>query len=484
MSKSASAQRSRRDRTRHAKKPRAESHVRTSASTGSRGGGNPRAVAARVINDVLGGRSLDVALQRAATHDDKALIQSISYGVLRHWNGLNAEMAGLLSRKLRARDRDIQALLCAGIEQLRAMRIPPHAAISETAEAARGLGKSWAVGLVNGVLRNWLRAHDTAVDVSGPGLHEAERELPKWWLETLQADWPDDWQAVVMAGQTQAGMTLRAISPREVLISRMAEQQIEAQPGRYCEQSIQLTRAMPVHQIPGFETGEWMVQDQAAQLAAGLLNPVRGERVLDACAAPGGKTSHLLQLAGQPTGADASPEQGETTLLALDVDSERLQRLEENLRRVGQCASVQTGDASRPDDWWDGEHFDAILLDAPCSASGVLRRHPDIKLHRKASDIPALAARQLAILEALWTTLKPGGRLLYATCSIFREENEQVAGRFLRNQDDAVSAGLEEPEALHQTGLGWGRECSVGRQILPGEDGMDGFYYALLVKRR
>ncbi len=458
------------------------------ATGSSSPGNNSRAIAARVVNDVLGGRSLDVALLRAAEHDDRALIQSISYGVLRHWNGLNATLSGLLSRNLRAKDSDIRSLLCVGLEQLQTMRIPPHAAISQTAEAARGLGKSWAVGLVNGVLRTWQRAQadpdeaDTLAKPEKPAKSEkneatmqleqqqAEAELPKWWLKTMQADWPQDWQATALAGQSQAGMTLRALASREGVLSRLESEEIEAATGEFCAQAIRLKRARPVGQIPGFESGEWLVQDEAAQLAAGLLNPQAGERLLDACAAPGGKTSHLLQL---------GPEMAE--LIALDVDADRLQRLSDNLQRVGQTATVQLGDGAQPSEWWDGEVFDGILLDAPCSASGVLRRHPDIKLHRKASDISALAERQLAMLTALWQTLRPGGRLLYATCSIFREENEQVVTNFLQQQADASSAGLEKQ--VPSEGQSWGRPCSVGRQILPGEHGMDGFYYALLNKQ-
>jgi 16S rRNA (cytosine967-C5)-methyltransferase len=297
---------------------------------------------------------------------------------------------------------------------------------------------------------------------SGPEFRWAH---PAWLVGRITADWPADWEAVLEANNRQAPMWVRVNRRRSspaAWAARFAAVGGEAQPGPAPE-SLRLGHPVDVAELPGFSEGEVSVQDAAAQLAAGLLNPQSGEHVLDACAAPGGKTGHLLELAP------------EARVTALDADEDRAGRITDNLARLGVNARVSVADAGCPGAWHDGRPFDAILLDAPCSGTGVIRRHPDIKLLRRSEDIAVLAAGQDRLLDALWPLLRPGGRLLYCTCSILREENAERAEAFLRRHADAAAASLDGP---------WGRPDGPGRQILPGETGMDGFYYACLTKSK
>ena len=429
----------------------------------------PRLAAVRALSLLMQeGRSLTDALETAlAPLDDpreRAFARALAYGVVRDWYRLSTLADALLERPLRDKDADVQAALLVGLHQILDMRVPDHAAVDETVRLAARLKKPWARGLLNGVLRNFLRRRDELLKRVARDPDVATGH-PRWLRERLLRDWPDDHTAIMAANLERPPMTLRVDASRltrEEYRRHLHAAGIGARPAPHTTHGLILAEPVDVQALPGFDRGWVSVQDAAAQQAAGLLDPQPGERVLDACAAPGGKTLHLLE---------HQPALGE--LVALDVDASRLARVRENLARAGRDATCLTGDAARPDDWWDGRPFDRILLDAPCSASGVIRRHPDIRLLRRAEDIPALAAGQARMLEALWPLLRPGGILLYATCSVFREENDRRITRFLAAHDDVT----ERPVAAD-----WGRALDAGRQILPGEDEMDGFYYACLAK--
>lgn len=429
---------------------------------------DPRTAAARVLAQVLAqGRSLAAALPPALAaipgDRDRALVQALAYGVLRWHPRLEALLQALLKHPLRPKETEVRALLLVGLYQILYMEMPPHAAVSSAVSAARGLGRPWSAGLINGVLRNLLRD-------APRWLAKADRDLaarlahPAWLLERLQAAWPEHWQAVAAANNRQPPMSLR-VNPRHLSRNdyreRLRQAGLEARPTAHAPQGLVLARAVDVAQLPGFTEGWVSVQDEAAQLAAPLLAVEPGQRVLDACAAPGGKTAHLLELTD------------DIELLALDADGQRLQRVREGLDRLGLSATLRCADASRAEDWWDGRPFHRILLDAPCTATGVIRRHPDIKVLRRAEDLPAMAQRQTALLESLWPLLAEGGKLLYATCSILPPENQDLIDAFLMRHRDA---------RLHHIPGQWGQDTGAGRQILPGEDDMDGFFYALLAR--
>ncbi|MEJ2591676.1 MAG: 16S rRNA (cytosine(967)-C(5))-methyltransferase RsmB [Candidatus Thiodiazotropha sp.] len=438
------------------------------APAGKTGDDDPRVAAARIVQGVLDGRSLSELVPRhlPATADlrDRALAQELSYGALRYQPRLQALLGRLLERPLKAKDHDVQALLLIGCYQLLYLRVADHAAVHETAGAARKLGKRWAVGLINGVLRRLQRERD--VLMAGLESYESARyAMPRWLLRALQAQWPDTWQQRAAALNARPPMTLRVNrlqATREDYLATLADAGIAARPHAVAPWGIDLERPLEVELLPGFAAGRVSVQDGAAQLAAELLDPAPGQQVLDACAAPGGKSGHLLELA---PGID---------LTAVDIDAARLARVTENLDRLGLHAELVAGDAAAPAGEWAERHYDRILLDAPCSATGVIRRHPDIKLLRREHDIEALAALQRRILDAVWPLLKPGGRMLYATCSLLAQENDAQAADFLARHADAQ----ERPIAAD-----WGEACAVGRRIPPGESEMDGFYYALLEKR-
>jgi 16S rRNA (cytosine967-C5)-methyltransferase len=375
---------------------------------------------------------------------------------------LRARLGALLERPLRAKDADVEALLMAGIYQIRHMEIPVHAAVSSSVDAARELGKPWACPLVNGVLRNAVRQ----VSRDDPVADESVLfDHPQWMIDRIRSDWPHQWEAILRAGNDHAPMTLR-VNLNQTTVdeyrSRLADAGIESHATGFSPVGLRLGRAVPVTALPEFEHGWASVQDEAAQLAAQLIAPRAGERVLDACAAPGGKTGHLLESAT-----------ADLRLLALEKSASRMKDVDENLKRLGLRCEMRVADAGTPDKWWDGEPFDAILLDAPCTAVGVIRRHPDIRLHRRPEDIANLAQTQQRLLQALWPLLRAGGRFLYATCSIIPGENDDSVGSLIEAHGDVRVSPLQ---------VRWGGETRYGRQILPGEDEMDGFYYALLIK--
>ncbi|HBR96203.1 MAG TPA: 16S rRNA (cytosine(967)-C(5))-methyltransferase RsmB [Gammaproteobacteria bacterium] len=420
-------------------------------------------VALRVLRD---GQSLSRALPEIAPRvpeNTRALLQELSYGLLRWHLPLQHLQQQLVPKKLRGKDLDIALAIQLGLYQLRSLSVPDHAVVQETVAVARQRGKPWARGLINAVLRRYLRERD-ALDASIDADDTAAFAHPAWLLQRFQADWPNDWQALCHAGNRRPPMTVRVNqhqTDRDAYLSQLHAAGIEAQAHPLAVHAIELTRPMAVEQLPGFDTGRISVQDAGAQLAAQILAPSAGERVLDACAAPGGKTGHLLE---------AAPE---SRVTALDNVPERCEKVHQNLSRLALAADVRCADAADTGAWWDGETYDAILLDAPCSALGVIRRHPDIKSLRTPSDLEALVHTQRRLLEALWPLLKPGGRLLYATCSVARCENDEQVLRFINSHDDASHSKI---------GLDCGNEESTGRQILSGQLNMDGFFYALLEK--
>jgi 16S rRNA (cytosine967-C5)-methyltransferase len=424
-----------------------------------------RAAAARVIGEVLAGNSLNQALPPMlgrVSERDRGLLQQLCYGTLRHGPRLQATLNQLLDKPLRGKDRDIQGLLLCGLYQLDGMRTPDHAAVAATVGATRTLKKPWAKGMTNAVLRRYLREREQLIQT----LDDAARACHPTWLYTkLLLQWPDSAAAIIEANNQHPPMTLRVNDrclSRDEYLSTLAQEGIEAQAGELGPQAIGLSQPRDVLELPGFTAGEVSVQDEAAQMAALLLQCAPGERVLDACAAPGGKSCHILEL---------QPQLGE--LVAMDIDEQRLQKVDENLQRLGLSATLLAGDAAAPPDQLQSGSFDRILVDAPCSASGVIRRHPDVKLLRRESDISQLAQQQLEILRGLWPLLKAGGTLLYATCSVLDEENSQVVQHFLSDCVDAELCANNED---------WGQTVACGRQLLPTPAGHDGLFYALLRK--
>jgi 16S rRNA (cytosine967-C5)-methyltransferase len=413
------------------------------------------------------GKSLSTLLARGleGTPDprERALTQELTFGTLRWYHRLESILGALLRQRLKAKDRDLHALLLVGLYQLLVLRLTPHAAVHETVEAARQLGKPWAAGLVNGVLRNAQRGSAALAEAAADD-PVARWSYPRWWIRRLQKDWPDHWQEILEAGNQRPPMVLRVNrlhSDRPAYLARLEGADIAARPLDACESAVLLETAVSVDRLPGFESGVVSVQDAAAQLVAEELAPQAGQRILDACAAPGGKTGHILELAP------------ELELYAVDSDARRSALIRDNLHRLGMRAKLVVGDAAAPQNWWDGRQFDRILLDAPCSASGVVRRHPDIKLLRRAPDVQALAAKQQQLLAALWPLLAPGGILLYVTCSVFKAENAVGVQAFVARCADSREAPMK---------MRWGIAQSVGRQILPGQMEMDGFYLARLTK--
>jgi 16S rRNA (cytosine967-C5)-methyltransferase len=433
-----------------------------------------RAAAARVVLAVArDGRTLEEALAVARLPEGaRPSVQSLSWGTVRWMPELEGCLRLLSSRPPGELDPVVRALLCVGLYQLAHGETPPHAAVAETVEAARELGKPRAAGLVNAVLRRFQRERDA---VLGRAHREPAARFahPAWLVEAFCRDWPDDCESLLAAGNLQPPMWLR-VNARHTdaagYARRLAEAGLEAHGCDFAPEALKLARPVDVGRLPGFAEGDVSVQDAAAQLAARLLGTGPGMRVLDACAAPGGKACHLLEL---------NPGLG--GLLALDVDEARNRRVRDNLARLRLEAEVVTADAARPESWWDGRPFDRVLLDAPCSGTGVIRRHPDIKLLRRPADVQAFAARQRGLLEALWRVLAPGGRLLYATCSVLEAENSAVIGGFLR--DTPGTAEVTESARLFLPAQPPARVRAAGLALPTGAADTDGFYYACIEKR-
>jgi len=393
---------------------------------------------------------------------DRALFQEICYGTFRYHPQLVALTKELLRKPFREDDADINALLLSALYQLRHLSVAPHAVINESVEGAKQMGKVWAAKLLNAVLRRYQREKEQ-LEIYVSRSDAGQWNHPDWMVAKLKHNWPDQWQDVLKANDLSPPMCLRVNrthTDRDAYLTHLKSAGIDARAGAFSDDAIYLTAPCPVDRLPGFFDGWASVQDEAAQLAGPLLGAKPGERVLDACAAPGGKLCHLLEL------------NDDLDIDALELEPKRAPRIEENLERLGQRAALTIGDAAERD-WWNGQPYDRILVDAPCSATGVIRRNPDIKVLRRNEDLLGLASTQLAILNNLWGMLKPSGTLLYATCSIFTQENERVVERFLKENADASELKIDAP---------WGIERPVGRQLFPQPNGHDGFYYACLTR--
>jgi len=467
---------------------------------------NTRYVALKICLTVIEhGRSLSQSLAEGlaqfSDRRERAFAQNLVLGTLRWQERLEAIRALLLKKPLKAKDEDVNQLILLGLYQILYMETPEHAAVSETVNLTKSLKKPWAKALVNGVLRNFLREKDALCEEvdKKPAYKYAH---PQWFTKQMRVAYPEHWQQILTANNEPAPLTLR-VNTREqsredflaLLNHAETESNVEAdaevimQTTETAEainekatakasahpkapQGVQLTHSLDISQLPTYETGGFSVQDAAAQQAANILAPKAGEHILDACAAPGGKTSHLLELSDN-----------QASVFALEKEVERMERLSENLYRLDLEAELEVGDASQPDTWWSGTLFDKILLDAPCSATGIIRRHPDIKWHRTPEDIEALVDIQANILNALWPLLKVGGQLLYATCSVLPQENREQMATFFSTTPSAKQLPIPMNENQQ-----WGAEFSskdgncYGRQILPGMDQMDGFYYCLIEK--
>ena len=419
-----------------------------------------RVSAARVLDVVLHrGRSLKATLAAAlpalADPRDRALVEAIVFTALRQRARFDAALEAWLAKPLGARDHELRALLHAGFAQL-SLGMPDHAVVAATVDATRALGRPHQAGLVNAVLR---RAQREGLPAAGD-----EAAWPRWLAQRIRTDWPGQADAIFAASAEEAPMWLRVharATTRDGYLERLHEAGIDGQVDASLPDAIRLDAALPVQQLPGFDDGVVSVQDGAAQRVADALSPRPQARVLDACAAPGGKAAHL---------AERDPS---LRITALDVDQRRVRRMQDAFVRLKLDIEAAAADATRPDTWWDGVPFDAILLDAPCSATGIVRRQPDVLLHRRETDIAALVDAQATLLDAAWPMLAAGGTLLYATCSILREENAAQVEAFLARTADAALEPLE---------AGFGHDTGFGAQRLPGEAGMDGFFYARLRK--
>jgi len=427
---------------------------------------NTRLIAARVLVRVIqDGQSLNAALDAnlpsIELNKDKAFVQALCYGVCRHYYRLDFILNELLDKPIK--DIEIKALALSGIYQLSYMRVKPHAAVSETVLATKK--KPWAKGLINALLRNYQRDSEN-LEQKAATSNWVALSHPHWLVQKLEQDWPEHAQNILLENNQQPPMSLRVnlsrISSKQYL-QQLTELAINAFAVDYCPSALILEKPVAVELLPGFIDGLASVQDVAAQLAATLLDVQPGQRVLDVCAAPGGKAAHILE---------HQPQLKE--LVAVDIDSTRLMRVNDSLQRLNLQATLIAGDAQTPEKWWNGQLFERILIDAPCSALGVIRRHPDIKLLRRADDIEPLQTLQQNILKSIWPLLAPGGLLVYATCSILKQENEQQIEAFLASHADAREVIIEE--------TAWGIKACHGRQIITGTKAMDGFYYAKLVK--
>ncbi len=431
-----------------------------------------RTAGLKTLKQVFSGQSLS-AVQIHTTDKledarDRGLANEIVNGVLRWRWQLEFFVSQLLKKPLKPKDIDVQLILLMALYELNECRTPDYAVINESVELVRKSGKKWAAGLVNAVLRSFTRDKKTLIAAINDGV--VSYSHPPWLLEKIKADWPQYWQKILQANNQRPAFCLR-VNKLQHSVSQyqklLADDGIESSVISMAGDALKLNHGIDVRLLPGFAEGAVSVQDAGAQLVAELLNVLEGDRVLDLCAAPGGKTCHLLERYPAISG-----------LLAVELDEKRMQRVQENLQRLQlkSRAELIIADVRDIKQWWDGNKFDRILIDVPCSASGVIRRHPDIKTLRRALDIAPLVTLQAEILSAAWQILKPGGEMLYVTCSIFKDENQNQIQNFLASSnisDDAVEIIIEAD---------WGEACKHGRQLFPGEQDADGFYYCRLKK--
>jgi 16S rRNA (cytosine967-C5)-methyltransferase len=422
---------------------------------------NEQIAAARAVGRVLEGVTLPVALAEPADANP-SYVQELAYGTLRHWGRLSALAAALAAKPLEAK---LSALVAVALYQLDHTRAPPFAVVDRAVDAAALVARPQAKGMVNAMLRRYLRERDALNDRVAGASPVARWSHQRWWIGRLQADHPAHWESILVAGNQRPPLTLRVnrrLASREQALARLRNEEIEVT--SVGADGIVVAEPRPVAELPGFADGWLSVQDAGAQLAAPLLDARDGQRVLDACAAPGGKTAHVAETA-------------DVDLTALDVDPARVGRIRENVERLRLAGiRVEVGDAADPRAWWDGRPYDRILADVPCTASGTVRRHPDSKWLRRKSDVASFAAQQQRLLHALWPLLAPGGRLLYVTCSVFDAENELQIDRFVQAHPGALRETISFPADVPAS----------GGQLLPSGNGtshnQDGFFYALLRK--
>lgn len=427
-----------------------------------------RAIAAKVLAKLFKQKqALDRTLPTLTAEldgPDRAFVQELCYGVSRWYYRLDFVLGKLLNKPIRVKDTDIKALLLCGLYQLDFLRTPVHAALSATVDAAVALKKPWAKQMINAVMRRYLREHEqfqTLVQNTARALYAH----PDWLLSALQRDWPNDWPAIVQSNNEYPPMQLRVnllLNERSAYLQKLNDAGLAARASQIVDCGVSLITATDVERLPGFQAGHVSVQDFGAQLAASLLDLKPKLRVLDACAAPGGKTAHIYEK--QPRLAN---------LIAVEHDDSRVKLLKETQTRLQIHAQIIHADARDTDSWWDGSRFDRILLDVPCSATGVIRRHPDIKLLRQADMIALFTVTQYELLQSMWPLLQHGGRLVYATCSLLTQENDCQIDKFTNNYTNARVVKIDGD---------WGIETVYGRQTVPGRDAADGFYYAILEK--
>ena len=418
---------------------------------------NPRTTAAKILQAVVyKGESLSTAL----VDNESPMVSDLCYGSLRWHEPLSAIVNELLSKPLKQKDRDIECLIRVGLYQIIYQNTPDHAAVGETVNALKGLKKPWAKNLVNAVLRNYLREQES-LQTEIQKRQVVKHAFPQWLIHEIKQAWPDNWQEILHQSNLRAPMTLRVnltYHSRDEYLKKLHNAEIEAVALNGVETAVVLEKPSNVFDLPDFTEGGVSVQDGAAQLASILLDCQDGMSVLDACAAPGGKTGHILESANN------------LDVVAIDNSETRLERVTQNLQRLNLKAKIVVSDALETDNYAKDKMFDRILLDAPCSATGVIRRHPDIKVLRRKSDIAELQNLQSKMLDALWGKLKPEGVMLYATCSILPQENEQQIQAFLEKHNDVEVLAIDGAQGS-------------GRQVFPGEDAMDGFYFAKLKKK-
>ncbi len=432
--------------------------------------GVARVASLKALKQVFNGQSLSVVqlhtTDKLDDARDRGLANELVNGVLRWRWQLEYFVSSLLKKPLKQKDLDVQLILLMALYELNECRTPDYAVINESVELVRKSGKKWAAGLVNAVLRNFTREKDKLT--SSISDESASYSHPQWLLEKIKNDWPQRWQQILESNNQRPAFWLRvnqlqySVSQYQQLLS---DQGIEFDDrGALTVQALKLSHGIDVRQLPGFSEGALSVQDAGAQLIAELLDVAEGSRVLDLCAAPGGKTCHILERYNAVDG-----------LVAVEIDEHRMQRVRENLQRLKLESRAQliVADASDFKHWWNGEKFDRILIDAPCSASGVIRRHPDIKTLRRDTDIEPLVKLQSEILMSAWQMLAAGGELLYVTCSIFKDENQGQVQNFLSQNDDASEIRIDAD---------WGESCDYGRQLFPGEQDADGFYFCRIKK--
>lgn len=438
---------------------------------------NTRAIAAKLSWQIVDkGHSLDAVVgDYFNTHDqspqDRGLVQEIVYGVCRWYGELDQVAAGLLQKPIRNKDRVVHFVLLVGLYQLRHIETAEHAAVAETVAACKQLQKMWAKNLINGCLRSYLRETESAATTNAETTSSIEmrnrQSHPDWILAAIERAWPEQAAKILHANNQRPPMCLRVNhrqASRDDYLLELNAAGIEAKADSYSCDGVIPSKAVPVNKLPGFEEASVSVQDTAAQLACGILDAQKGDTVLDACAAPGGKAAHLLERSNN-----------QLELHALDISERRCEQLHSTLGRLNLDAKVFVADASAKPSWPVPDlGYDRILIDAPCSGLGVIRRHPDIKHHRRPEDIANLNHIQQQLLEQLWLLLKPGGQLLYMTCSILPSENQDQIVTFLASHTDARLPAFDHPNAI---------ELEIGKQTLPGVHDMDGFYYCLLEKR-